>query len=351
MKKCIPSSCYSSLYYFSAALGSTCSNNKKLLSDGKPPWTRVSSNGYQFSRSIGFRVIEAIGFIEPNQGVTLANETSGVIDQISFESGTEVKSDQLLVRLGFRSQRKRTLRVLEARLPAAKAKYKRYQGLFKKGFHSKEAYDEAEANYFSLSADIESLKASIDRRGNSRTISMVPLVSAMFAFLAVIPTIRYWYCSSRRHHSVMRLRFTVSQTDISRNQCGSSSWYLRWTLTLKSHLSGSYQRTEPCSKRAKRSYSSSSRHSKQWWQASRSGYVRSRWSFPPKLENQSNSAPNKITFNSIRRQVHPNWRRRRSTRYLQHMLKSRWTHCWYRTHPWRCESGRYRCDFWPSTSK
>lgn len=32
-------------------------------------------------------VIEAIGFIEPNQGVTLTTETAGVIDQITFESG------------------------------------------------------------------------------------------------------------------------------------------------------------------------------------------------------------------------------------------------------------------------
>ncbi len=36
-------------------------------------------------------VIEAIGFIEPNQGVTVANETSGVIDKISFDSGTQVE--------------------------------------------------------------------------------------------------------------------------------------------------------------------------------------------------------------------------------------------------------------------
>lgn len=31
--------------------------------------------------------IEAIGFIEPNQGVTLSSELAGTIDKISFESG------------------------------------------------------------------------------------------------------------------------------------------------------------------------------------------------------------------------------------------------------------------------
>ncbi|MFA0544270.1 efflux transporter periplasmic adaptor subunit, partial [Vibrio sp. 10N.222.52.B7] len=76
----------------------------------------------------------------PNQGVTLANETSGVIDQISFGSGTDVKNDQLLVRLDSGVE-KANLKSSEARLPAAKAKYKRYQGLYKKGSISKEAYD------------------------------------------------------------------------------------------------------------------------------------------------------------------------------------------------------------------
>lgn len=56
------------------------------------------------------------------------------------------------------------LKSTEARLPAAKAKYERYKGLFAKGSISKESYDEAEASYYALSADIESLKATIARR-------------------------------------------------------------------------------------------------------------------------------------------------------------------------------------------
>ena len=34
--------------------------------------------------------IEAIGFIEPNQGVTLSTELAGTIDAITFESGKPV---------------------------------------------------------------------------------------------------------------------------------------------------------------------------------------------------------------------------------------------------------------------
>ncbi|EPV8514625.1 multidrug efflux RND transporter periplasmic adaptor subunit VmeC [Vibrio parahaemolyticus] len=157
-------------------------------------------------------VIEAIGFIEPNQGVTVANETSGVIDKIAFESGTQVEAGQPLVLLDSEVE-KANLKSSQAKLPAAEAKYKRYQGLFKKGSISKEAYDEAEANYYSLKADIESLKATIDRRE----------VKAPFAGVVGIRNVylgQYIQAGSDivrlEDSSVMRLRFTVPQTDISR---------------------------------------------------------------------------------------------------------------------------------------
>ncbi|EIN6339639.1 multidrug efflux RND transporter periplasmic adaptor subunit VmeC [Vibrio parahaemolyticus] len=157
-------------------------------------------------------VIEAIGFIEPNQGVTVANETSGVIDKIAFESGTQVETGQPLVLLDSEVE-KANLKSSQAKLPAAEAKYKRYQGLFKKGSISKEAYDEAEANYYSLKADIESLKATIDRRE----------IKAPFAGVVGIRNVylgQYIQAGSDivrlEDSSVMRLRFTVPQTDISR---------------------------------------------------------------------------------------------------------------------------------------
>ncbi|EHK0034896.1 multidrug efflux RND transporter periplasmic adaptor subunit VmeC [Vibrio parahaemolyticus] len=157
-------------------------------------------------------VIEAIGFIEPNQGVTVANETSGVIDKIAFESGTQVEAGQPLVLLDSEVE-KANLKSSQAKLPAAEAKYKRYQGLFKKGSISKEAYDEAGANYYSLKADIESLKATIDRRE----------IKAPFAGVVGIRNVylgQYIQAGSDivrlEDSSVMRLRFTVPQTDISR---------------------------------------------------------------------------------------------------------------------------------------
>ncbi|HAS6350146.1 TPA: efflux RND transporter periplasmic adaptor subunit [Vibrio vulnificus] len=161
-------------------------------------------------------VIEAIGFIEPNQGVTIANETSGVIKQIRFESGTQVKEGQPLVLLDSDVE-KANLKSSEAKLPAAEAKYKRYQGLFKKGSISKEAYDEAGANYYSLKADIESLKASIARREIKAPFSGV--IGIRNVYLG-----QYLQAGSDivrlEDTSVMRLRFTVPQNDISRINLG-----------------------------------------------------------------------------------------------------------------------------------
>ncbi len=156
--------------------------------------------------------IEAIGFIEPNQGVTLANETSGVIDKISFDSGTTVTKGQLLVLLDSDVERA-NLKSSQARLPAAEAKYKRYKGLHKKGSISKEAYDEAEANFFSLSADIESLKAAISRREIRAPFSGEVGIRNVYLgqyLQAGTDIVRL------EDASVMRLRFTVPQRDISR---------------------------------------------------------------------------------------------------------------------------------------
>jgi len=112
---------------------------------------------------------------------------------------------------------KANLKSAEAKLPAAEAKYKRYQGLYTKGSISKEAYDEAEANYFSLKADIESLKAAIDRREIKAPFDGVVGIRNVYLgqyLQAGTDIVRL------EDTSVMRLRFTVPQTDISRISMG-----------------------------------------------------------------------------------------------------------------------------------
>lgn len=162
--------------------------------------------------------IEAIGFIEPNQGVTLASEVAGTIDTISFESGAQVKADQLLLSLDS-SVEKANLQAAQARLPAAKAKFERFQNLDRKNFISEEQLDEAEAAYQSLLADIDSLKATIARRevrapfGGVVGLRNVYLGQYMNTGAEIVRL---------EDTSVMRLRFTVPQTDIARITLGQT---------------------------------------------------------------------------------------------------------------------------------
>ncbi len=160
--------------------------------------------------------IQAIGFIEPNQGVTLTAESSGVVNNIHFESGDTVETGDLLVSLNTDVETA-NLQSANAKLPAAEAKFKRYKGLYSKGSVSKEALDEAEASFLSLKADIGSLKATIDRREISAPFSGV--VGIREVYLG-----QYLQAGSKivrlEDTSVMRLRFTIPQTDISKISLG-----------------------------------------------------------------------------------------------------------------------------------
>lgn len=162
--------------------------------------------------------IEAIGFIEPNQGVTLSTELAGTIDAITFESGKPVKADQLLLSLDSTVERA-NLRASQAKLPAAKAKFDRFQNLYKTSAISKEQLDEAEAAYRSLEADIESLKATIARREVRAPFSGVVGLRNVFLGQYLQPGTDIVRLEDT---SVMRLRFTVPQTDISKIKLGQT---------------------------------------------------------------------------------------------------------------------------------
>lgn len=105
--------------------------------------------------------IKTIGFIAPDKGVNVNNELTGTIQEIHFESGDFVKQGQLLLSQDA-SYEIAQLESIKVKIPAAKAKYERYKGLFKTGSVSKEAYDEAEATYLALVAEKNSIEAKIN---------------------------------------------------------------------------------------------------------------------------------------------------------------------------------------------
>ncbi|MGL4455568.1 MAG: efflux RND transporter periplasmic adaptor subunit, partial [Plesiomonas sp.] len=160
--------------------------------------------------------IEAIGFIEPNQGVFVSTQTPGIVKQINFNSGDQVTAGTVLVQLDDQVERA-NLQAAQAKLPSVKATYQRYLELSKTKFVSKSSLDEAQANYASLLAQIESLKATIDHYK----------IRAPFSGIVGIRNInlgQYLQPGTNivrlEEVSVMKLRFTIPQTEISRVHTG-----------------------------------------------------------------------------------------------------------------------------------
>ena len=162
--------------------------------------------------------IEAIGFIEPNQGLDISNETAGKVKAIKFESGQLVKSGDLLINLDA-SVEEANLKAPQGRMPATKANLDRMRSLYAKGTVSKGNLDDAEADYLQLAGQIESLQATIDRM----------YIRAPFSGQVGIPNAylgQYLSAGSQivrlEDTSMMKIRFTIPQTDISKLKTGQT---------------------------------------------------------------------------------------------------------------------------------
>ncbi|WP_279386886.1 efflux RND transporter periplasmic adaptor subunit [Parashewanella curva] len=107
--------------------------------------------------------IKAIGFIEPIQGVDVSNQLSGLITKIKFNNGSRVKKGQVLLTLNAQIEQA-NLKSKLAQLPAAKADFDRLTKLYRKDSVSKQDLDKAQANYLSMSADIQALRATIAQK-------------------------------------------------------------------------------------------------------------------------------------------------------------------------------------------
>lgn len=162
--------------------------------------------------------IEAIGFVEPHQGITLSTEQAGTIASITFESGKPVKTGQLLLTLDSSVERA-NLQATQAKLPAAQARFNRLQNLYQTRAISKEQLDEAQASYHTLLADIESLKAVIARREVRAPFNGVIGLRNVFLGQYLQPGTDIARLEDTR---MMRLRFTVPQTDIAKIAIGQA---------------------------------------------------------------------------------------------------------------------------------
>lgn len=155
--------------------------------------------------------LSAVGSIRPNQGAMLSSQVPGAVSQVLVEAGAKVKKGQLLVEIDSQVERA-SLRAAQAQLPLAEANYKRFKSLVASNSASKAELDSAQATYNQLLANIESLKAQIERRQ----------IYAPFDGVAGIVNVNVGQFINAgteivrvEDQSVMKIRFTLPQTDLA----------------------------------------------------------------------------------------------------------------------------------------
>lgn len=108
-------------------------------------------------------VINTTGLVRPNQGSMLSAQAAGTIKKIFVKSGQAVKKGDVLVEFD-NDVEVASLRAAEAQVPAARLTYQRYASLIKSQSVSQTELDNAKATLDQLVSNVNSLKATIERR-------------------------------------------------------------------------------------------------------------------------------------------------------------------------------------------
>lgn len=108
-------------------------------------------------------VITAVATLEAAQGVTVATEQPGKVVDIAFTPGTTVNKGDLLARLDS-SAEEAQLRVIQTSRHLAQTNLRRLAELIKKDLIAQIDYDNAEAAFNQSSAQIDNIKAIINKK-------------------------------------------------------------------------------------------------------------------------------------------------------------------------------------------
>jgi len=107
--------------------------------------------------------IQAVGSIQPVQGVTLSADQPGVVSKISFQSGSRVREGQVLVSLDTRQERAQ-LASAAARRDLTKQSLDRAKSLLAQGAIAQAEFDQADAQYKDAEASVRLIEATIERK-------------------------------------------------------------------------------------------------------------------------------------------------------------------------------------------
>jgi membrane fusion protein (multidrug efflux system) len=107
--------------------------------------------------------LNAIGSVAAVNGVTVAADLPGLVDEIDFQSGKLVNKGEVLVRLDTKQERAQ-LTAAEAAAELSRLDLGRTQGMLAGGIVPQSTYDNVAATYKQAVAHVGEIKASIERK-------------------------------------------------------------------------------------------------------------------------------------------------------------------------------------------
>jgi len=107
--------------------------------------------------------IKAVGSIKAINGIEVANEVPGVIENINFESGDTVKQGDILIRLNTAID-EAAVRTRRAEAHLAEQEFKRISDLLPRRAVSQSQYDESKANFDAARARVNEADAQLSKK-------------------------------------------------------------------------------------------------------------------------------------------------------------------------------------------
>ncbi len=107
--------------------------------------------------------MSVVGSMEAVHGVTVSADLPGTVSEIHFDSGRMVQKGEILAELDTRQERAQ-LAAMEAQHDLAKVNHARYLQLMNEGVISKQDYDKAMADDRQAEANVNEIRATIDRK-------------------------------------------------------------------------------------------------------------------------------------------------------------------------------------------
>ncbi len=107
--------------------------------------------------------LKATGSVAAISGAMLATELPGTVAEVKFDNGAPVEKDAVLIQLDVSAEQAQ-LRSAQADLELAKANQERARGLAEGRVISKSEYDSADATLKQKSAQVDNMRAQIDKK-------------------------------------------------------------------------------------------------------------------------------------------------------------------------------------------